>query len=85
MDGSIRAELTQTEGPRITAAGVTSADVRERLEHNICVRDLASEVNQPVARIRQLVLGLSSKRLRQRRPRCQSLPIDFVQTLDLGI
>ena len=80
-----RSELTQTEGPRITAAGVTSADVRERLEHNICVPDLASEVNQPVARIRQLVSGLSSKRLRQSRPRCQSLPIDFVQTLDLGI
>ncbi len=41
-----------TEDPRITADGVTTADLTEQFEHNIKVRDLVSEVNKTVARLR---------------------------------
>jgi hypothetical protein len=41
------------EDPRITADGVTTADLQEQFEHNMKVRDLVSEVNKSVARVRQ--------------------------------
>ena len=44
--------LTVAEDPRITAAGVTLSDLREQFEHNMRARDLVSEVNQLVARVR---------------------------------
>jgi hypothetical protein len=45
--------LTIKEDPRVVASGVTDADLREQFEHNIRVRDLVSEVNRTVARVRE--------------------------------
>ena len=44
--------LTVIEDPRITKAGVTEADLREQFEHNMRVRELVSDVNKLVARVR---------------------------------
>jgi hypothetical protein len=40
------------EDPRVTADGVTTADLREQFEHNMKVRDLVSDVNKTVAKLR---------------------------------
>jgi photosystem II stability/assembly factor-like uncharacterized protein len=45
--------FTIIEDPRITADGVTTADLQEQFDHNIKVRDLVSEVNKSVARVRE--------------------------------
>jgi hypothetical protein len=45
--------LTLIEDPRIAADGVTAADLQEQFDHNIMVRDLVSEVNKSVSRVRQ--------------------------------
>jgi photosystem II stability/assembly factor-like uncharacterized protein len=45
--------LTIIEDPRIVKAGVTTADLREQFEHNMRVRDLVSEVDTMVARVRE--------------------------------
>jgi photosystem II stability/assembly factor-like uncharacterized protein len=44
--------FTVIEDPRITADGVTTADLQEQFDHNIKVRELVSEVNKSVARVR---------------------------------
>ncbi len=44
--------FTLIEDPRITKDGVTTADLREQFDHNIRVRDMVSDVNKMVARIR---------------------------------
>jgi photosystem II stability/assembly factor-like uncharacterized protein len=44
--------LTIVEDPRITKAGVTSADLKEQFEQNLRVRQLVSDVNQTVARLK---------------------------------
>lgn len=44
--------LTLTEDPRITADGVTTADLQEQFDHNMRVRDLVSQVNHLIARMR---------------------------------
>ncbi|HVZ78334.1 MAG TPA: hypothetical protein VG818_10170, partial [Gemmatimonadaceae bacterium] len=44
--------FTLIEDPRVTADGVTTADLHEQFAHNMRVRDLVSEVNQLVARVR---------------------------------
>jgi len=44
--------LTVIEDPRLTAAGVTAADLGEQFEHNLRVRDLVSDANKAVARLR---------------------------------
>ncbi len=41
-----------TEDPRITADGVTTADLQEQFEHNMKVRDLISDVNKTVVKLR---------------------------------
>jgi hypothetical protein len=41
--------LTVVEDPRVTADGVTQADLQEQLEHNLRVRDLVSDVNRAAA------------------------------------
>lgn len=51
-DFSMTQKLQIVEDPRITKAGVTTADLQEQFEHNIRVRDLVSEVNKTVARVR---------------------------------
>ena len=53
--------LTVIEDPRNTAAGVTTADLREQFEHNMRVRDLVSEINQLVARVRAAEQSLKGK------------------------
>ncbi|MGA7236468.1 MAG: hypothetical protein WBY44_12355 [Bryobacteraceae bacterium] len=53
--------LTVIEDPRNTAAGVTTADLREQFERNIRVRDLISEINQLVARVRAAQQSLKGK------------------------
>jgi photosystem II stability/assembly factor-like uncharacterized protein len=44
--------LTVIEDPRITQAGVTTSDLRQQFEHNMRVRDLVSDMNRTVARVR---------------------------------
>ncbi len=44
--------LVVIEDPRVTKAGVTTADLREQFEHNMKVRQLVSDVNQAVAKLR---------------------------------
>ena len=44
--------FTLIEDPRNTAAGLTTADLQAEFEHNMRVRDLVSEVNQLVTRVR---------------------------------
>jgi photosystem II stability/assembly factor-like uncharacterized protein len=44
--------LAIVEDPRVTKAGVTTADLREQFEHNMRVRQLVSDVNQTVAKLR---------------------------------
>ncbi|MGO9256842.1 MAG: VPS10 domain-containing protein [Bryobacteraceae bacterium] len=44
--------LTIIEDPRVTKAGVTTADLREQFEHNMRVRQLVSDANQTVAKLR---------------------------------
>jgi photosystem II stability/assembly factor-like uncharacterized protein len=44
--------FTVQEDPRITTDGVTTANLQEQFDHNMKVRDLVSEVNKSVARIR---------------------------------
>jgi photosystem II stability/assembly factor-like uncharacterized protein len=45
--------FTLIEDPRIAADGVTEADLQEQFDHNLRVRDLVSEVNKSVSRVRQ--------------------------------
>ncbi len=44
--------LTLIEDPRIIKAGLTDAALREQFEHNMRVRELVSDVNKTVARLR---------------------------------
>ncbi|HWZ30575.1 MAG TPA: hypothetical protein VNX18_04550 [Bryobacteraceae bacterium] len=44
--------FTLVEDPRITKAGVTEANLREQFDHNMRVRELVSDVNKAVARLR---------------------------------
>jgi hypothetical protein len=39
--------------PRVAADGVTLADLQEQFEHNMRLRELVTEVNQLVARVRE--------------------------------
>jgi photosystem II stability/assembly factor-like uncharacterized protein len=44
--------LTVAEDPRVVSSGVTLVDLREQFEHNLRVRDLVSEMNKTLARLR---------------------------------
>ena len=44
--------LTIVEDPRIAKDGVTTADLKEQLDHNLKVRELVSDCNKLVARLR---------------------------------
>ena len=44
--------FTLIEDPRITKDGVTTSDLREQFDHNMRVRDLVSDLNKLVARLR---------------------------------
>lgn len=53
--------------PRVAAEGVTAADLQEQLAHNLRVRDLVTDVNRTVARLREAKsrLGAGSDALRR--------------------
>jgi hypothetical protein len=44
--------LSMIEDPRVTADGVTQTNLQEQFDHNMKVRDLVSEVNKTLARLR---------------------------------
>jgi hypothetical protein len=54
--------LTVIEDPRVTKDGVTTADLREQFEHNLRVRDLVSDVNKTVARLKAAQQGAAGER-----------------------
>jgi hypothetical protein len=45
--------LSFVEDPRIASDGVTLADLKEQFDHNIRVRDLVSDMNKTLARLRE--------------------------------
>jgi photosystem II stability/assembly factor-like uncharacterized protein len=45
--------LVVRENPRVVKDGVTLADLRDQFQHNMRVRDLVSDVNRAVARVRE--------------------------------
>ena len=45
--------FTVIEDPRITKDGVSTAQLREQFESSLKVRELVSDVNKAVARVRQ--------------------------------
>ncbi len=53
--------FTLIEDPRITGSGVTLEDLREQFDHNIKVRDLVSDVNRTVSRVRAGLTELAGK------------------------
>ena len=52
--------LTLVEDPRVTRTGVTTLDLREQFEHNMKTRDLVSDVNKAVARVRAAQRGTAN-------------------------
>jgi photosystem II stability/assembly factor-like uncharacterized protein len=69
--------LTIVEDPRVTRDGVTTADLREQFEHNMRVRDLVSDVNKTVARVRaakrtDLAAHLITPSIRYSKPELQT-------------
>ncbi|MBV9407092.1 MAG: hypothetical protein JO211_17220, partial [Acidobacteriaceae bacterium] len=52
--------LTIVEDPRISKSGVTMADLQEQFDHNMRVRELVSDVNKTVARVRAAQADLRS-------------------------
>jgi photosystem II stability/assembly factor-like uncharacterized protein len=52
--------LSIIEDPRITRSGVTQADLQEQFDHNVKVRDLVSDVNRTVTRVRTSMQSLAS-------------------------
>jgi hypothetical protein len=51
--------LTVIEDPRIANTGVTQSDLQEQFDHNVKVRNLVSEVNQTVTRVRSNLQSLA--------------------------
>jgi photosystem II stability/assembly factor-like uncharacterized protein len=52
--------FTVMEDPRITADGVTTANLQEQFDHNMQVRELVSEVNKSVSRVKEARSKLAS-------------------------
>jgi photosystem II stability/assembly factor-like uncharacterized protein len=50
--------LVVREDPRVAKDGVTLADLRDQFDHNVRVRDLVSDVNRAVARVREADMRL---------------------------
>ena len=55
--------LILIEDPRVTKAGVSTADLREQFEHNMKTRELVSDVNKAVARVRASQKSVSGDKL----------------------
>jgi hypothetical protein len=47
--------------PRIAAEGITAADLKEQFEHNVRVRELGTEAQQLVARVRTAMNGATGE------------------------
>ncbi len=70
--------LTVIEDPRVAKTGVTAAALREQFEHNLRVRDLVSDVNKAVARIRAAPADMQPK-LKELASRLITPPIRYSQ------
>ena len=68
--------LTIVEDPRITQDGVTTADLNQQFEHNLRVRDLVSQCNQLVARVKTVQ---NEPRLQEVMDRLITSPIRYSQ------
>jgi photosystem II stability/assembly factor-like uncharacterized protein len=55
--------LSFIEDPRISADGVSTSDLREQFDHNIRARDLVSDVNKALARLRAARTGATGEKL----------------------
>jgi len=55
--------LNVIEDPRITADGVTTADLQEQFDQNLKVRNLVSDLNQTLARLRAARTGATGEKL----------------------
>jgi hypothetical protein len=55
--------LRLVEDPRITQDGVTLADLKEQFDHNIAVRNLVSDMNRTLARLRAARTGATGEKL----------------------
>jgi hypothetical protein len=56
-----RQPLTIVEDPRITASGVTQADLQEQFDHNMRVLALVNEANLDAARLKRAMDGLKKR------------------------
>jgi hypothetical protein len=54
--------LTIVQDPRTARDGVTLADLREQFEHNVRVRDLVSDANRTVAKLRTALSASSGEK-----------------------
>jgi hypothetical protein len=81
--------FTLIEDPRITKDGVTASDLQEQFDHNIKVRDLVSDVNKMVARLRSnpkaadLASHVITPTIRYSKPELQT-HITYLHTLTNG-
>lgn len=72
--------LTVIEDPRILKTGVTAGDLKEQFEHNINVRDMVSEVNLTVARVKAAMVdakGLTLSNLKELASQLITPPIRY--------
>jgi hypothetical protein len=53
--------LRVAEDPRITKSGVTQADLQEQFDHNVKVREMVSDVNHAVVRVRAGMQSLAGR------------------------
>ena len=53
--------LTIVEDPRVTSTGVTQSDLQEQFDHNVKVRNMVTEVNQTVTKVRSEMQSLAGK------------------------
>jgi photosystem II stability/assembly factor-like uncharacterized protein len=52
--------LTIIEDPRIAKSGVTQSDLQEQFDHNVKVRDLVSDVNRTVTKVRTSMQSMAN-------------------------
>ena len=55
--------VTVVEDPRIAQDGVTTAALKEQFDHNVKVRDLVSDMNKTLARLRAAQRGATGEKL----------------------
>lgn len=70
--------LTVKEDPRITATGVTTADLREQFDHNQKVIQMVSDVNKAVARVRAAQTALKGSSETEKLAKLKDLAADLI-------